>query len=141
MTKRCGFAGKKACDLILVALTFPSKYIVGADGGSSAVRTLAGIQFEPTGSPYRWIRIDAVIETNMPDAYLGAASIESPNHGNVLFINLDHGRVRIGYAMNPMLIEKYGDHMTQENALYEAQQAILPFTCEFKTVDWWTCYR
>lgn len=93
-----------------------------------------------TGSPHRWIRIDGVIETDMPDSSMATASIESPTHGNVLWGKLDHGATRIGFSLNASLLEKYGESMTQEQVMYEAQQAMLPYTCEFKSVDWYTCY-
>ena len=66
----------------------PSKYLIGADGGSSTVRRLAGIEFPASKAAQRWIRIDGIVETDMPDSRMGAASIESPTHGNVLWLAL-----------------------------------------------------
>lgn len=43
-----------------------SKYIIGADGGRSFVRRHAGIPFEGDMSDDKWIRIDGIVETNMP---------------------------------------------------------------------------
>lgn len=43
-----------------------SRYIVGADGGRSFVRRQSGIPFEGDTSEDRWIRIDGVVETDMP---------------------------------------------------------------------------
>jgi 2-polyprenyl-6-methoxyphenol hydroxylase-like FAD-dependent oxidoreductase len=47
------------------------KCIVGADGGRSKVRELAGIPFEGDRSNRHWIRIDGIVETNMPEARRG----------------------------------------------------------------------
>lgn len=44
-----------------------SKYIAGADGGRSKVRGLAGIPFDGDRSNRHWIRIDGIVETNMPE--------------------------------------------------------------------------
>lgn len=49
------------CDFV-----FKSKYLIGADGGRSFVRRHAGIPFEGDRSDDQWIRIDGLIETNMP---------------------------------------------------------------------------
>jgi phenol 2-monooxygenase (NADPH) len=64
--------------------------MVGADGGHSTVRQLASIPMEGDSpdAPLKWVRIDAVIKTNMPDARKGSATLESPTHGNVLYVHL-----------------------------------------------------
>jgi phenol 2-monooxygenase len=119
----------------------PSKYVVGADGTRSLVRKLADIPFVGDSTALKWFRIDAVVKTNMPGARVGLASIESPTHGNVLWMALDHGRTRIGFALPPNLAEKYGANITEEEAKEEAKKAVAPFNLEFEHVDWWTLYR
>ncbi|EXJ65593.1 uncharacterized protein A1O5_11120 [Cladophialophora psammophila CBS 110553] len=116
------------------------KYLVGADGGNSLVRRLSGISFPQDATAHNWVRIDAVVKTNMPDSRIGVAGIESVSHGNVLWVPLDHGRTRIGFALNKEMYEKYGDKLTEEQAKHEATQAVLPFTLEFESVDWYTIY-
>ncbi|RFU24366.1 hypothetical protein B7463_g11973, partial [Scytalidium lignicola] len=120
--------------------TLKSKYIIGADGGSSLVRRLAGIPFHPDMTTNRWVRIDGVMKTNMPDSRIGACSIESVTHGNVLWVALDHGRTRVGFALTPEMYNKYGDDMTEEEAKREAIAAVHPFSLEFESVDWYTLY-
>ncbi|KAL4899123.1 hypothetical protein BDW74DRAFT_189510 [Aspergillus multicolor] len=117
-----------------------SKYIVGADGGRSSVRRLANIPFEGEHTPHRWVRIDGRFKTNMPDADIGFASIESKHHGNVLWVQLDHGVKRIGFAMTKEMLTKYGERLTEEDAKREAIKSMEPFTLEFERVDWWTLY-
>ncbi|KAL5000639.1 FAD binding domain-containing protein [Aspergillus recurvatus] len=117
-----------------------SKYIVGADGGHSLVRRLANIPFKGERTPHRWVRIDGCFKTNMPDADLGFASIESKHHGNVLWVQLDHGAKRIGFAMTEEMLAKYGDRLTEEDAKQEAIKSMEPFTLEFESIDWWTLY-
>ncbi|KAL4734370.1 pentachlorophenol 4-monooxygenase [Aspergillus similis] len=121
-------------------LVVKSKYIIGADGGHSLVRRLASIPFEGDRTPHRWVRIDGRFKTNMPDADLGFASIESKNHGNVLWVQLDHGVKRIGFAMTTEMLAKYGDRLTEEDAKQEAVKSMEPFTLDFESVDWWTLY-
>lgn len=118
-----------------------SKYIVGADGGHSLVRKTANIPFEGDRTPFKWVRIDGHFKTNMPDADLGFASIESQSHGNVLWVQLDHGVKRIGFAVTDEMLAKYGGQLTEEQARYEAVESMKPFTLEFGSVEWWTLYR
>lgn len=82
-----------------ILLIFGSKYLVGADGGASTVRNSAKIPFSRDQTTLRWVRIDGLMETDMPDSNFGFGAIESQTHGNVLWVNLDHGRNRIGYAV------------------------------------------
>lgn len=76
----------------------------------------------------------------MSDSRVGYATLESPTHGRVLWVNLDHGRTRVGFALSPALIQKYGENPTQEACIHEAKLALKPFTLEFHCVDWYTTY-
>ncbi|RMJ01906.1 hypothetical protein CDV36_015567 [Fusarium kuroshium] len=116
------------------------KYVVGADGTRSTVRRLSGIPFVGDDSALKWFRIDAIVKTNMPDPRVGLASIESPTHGNVLWMALDHGRTRIGFALPSEVFEKFGVDITEEQAREEARKAVGPFSLEFEQVGWWTLY-
>ncbi|KAK5173996.1 uncharacterized protein LTR77_001075 [Saxophila tyrrhenica] len=117
-----------------------AKYIVGCDGGSSAVRKLAGIPFEGEDKEDHWVRIDGKVKTNMPDSRVGFGALESKTHGNVLFVALDHGATRIGYVLSPEMYERYGRKMSKEDAIREAKAAVAPFELEFETVEWHTVY-
>jgi len=117
-----------------------SKYIIGADGGKSSVRQIAGIPFIGEKSAFQWVRIDAVINTDMPQSRVGFGAIESATHGNVLWVALDHGRSRIGFALPKALREQYGESITEEIVKQEAAKAMAPFKIEFVSVDWWTLY-
>lgn len=77
----------------------------------------------------------------MPDADLGFASIESKHHGNVLWVQLDHGVKRIGFAMTKEMLAKYDNRLTEEDAKQEAVKSMEPFTLEFESIEWWTLYR
>ncbi|PWY91630.1 pentachlorophenol 4-monooxygenase [Aspergillus sclerotioniger CBS 115572] len=121
-------------------LTVKSKFIVGADGGHSLVRRLANIASEGDRTEFKWVRIDGHFRTDMPDADLGFASIESESHGNVLWVQMDHGVKRIGFAMTEEMLAKYGDNLTLEDAKAEAVKSMAPFTLEFDSITWWTLY-
>ena len=117
-----------------------SKYIIGADGGRSTIRELAGIAFQGEKSNRHWIRIDGVVETNMPEARNGICGITSQSHGSILWACLDHGSTRVGFALPEKLWDEIGADISKEDVIQEAQKALRPFTLEFKTVDWWTVY-
>ncbi|TAQ91248.1 hypothetical protein B7494_g431 [Chlorociboria aeruginascens] len=121
-------------------LTVRAKYIIGADGGRSSVRTLAGIPFEGDSTTYRWVRLDGIMKTDMPDPRVGSAMIESLTYGNILWLALDHGRTRIGYSLTSEALEKYGGVLTEEDAKAEAKKALAPFTLDIETCDWFTLY-
>ncbi|KZS95130.1 FAD/NAD(P)-binding domain-containing protein [Sistotremastrum niveocremeum HHB9708] len=125
------------------AYSVKCKYLIGADGARSAVRQQAQIDFPGSISPQRWIRLDAVVKTDMPNPRSRGVAIESPTHGNILWTLVDHGRTRLGYALPPKLSEEYDNgtlEITAEVAMEEARKAVAPFTLEFEELDWYTVY-
>ncbi|KAH3965572.1 hypothetical protein HBH52_203320 [Parastagonospora nodorum] len=114
------------------------RYLVGADGGKSFVRRAMNIPFEGSSSEDKWVRIDGVVETDMPKPRSYAA-IESPTHGNVLWAALDHGATRIGFAFTAERQKTY-ETFDERAAVNEAIASVKPFSIKFNTVDWWTIY-
>jgi phenol 2-monooxygenase len=114
------------------------KYLVGADGGKSFVRRTMDIPFDGSSSEDKWVRVDGVIETDLPKPRTYCA-IESPTHGNVLWAALDHGATRIGFAFTAERQKAY-KVFDEEAAVKEAIASVKPFSLKFKTVDWWTIY-
>ncbi|KAI4118906.1 MAG: hypothetical protein LQ338_007343 [Usnochroma carphineum] len=117
-----------------------ARYIVGADGGRSTVRKLAGIKFLGDSTALNWVRLDAVVSTDMPDSRVGPVSIETEDHGNVLWAPMDHGRTRIGFPYTPRMRERYGSDPTQADIEFETIQALRPFHLTLNVVDLWTIY-
>jgi len=118
--------------------TIKCKYLVGADGGRSSVRRIMDIPFDGSSSEDKWVRVDGVIETDLPKPRTYCA-IESPSHGNVLWAALDHGATRIGYAFTEERQKAY-KNFDERAAVEEAIAAVKPFSLKFKRVDWWTIY-
>ncbi|KAL9025677.1 MAG: hypothetical protein Q9196_005539 [Gyalolechia fulgens] len=114
-----------------------ARYIVGADGGSSTVRKLAGIKFLGDSTPMEWVRLDAVVTTNMPDSRAGPVSILSSNLGNVLWTPMDHGRTRIAFRCTPQLRQRHHRGVGLAEIKFEAIQALKPFDLTIRSVDWW----
>lgn len=121
-------------------LSVRSRYLIGADGGRSTIREMAGIRFEREKTSCYFIRIDGIVKTNMPEARKGLCGIDSPSHGSVLWACMDHNITRVGFAYPKKLWEDKGAKLTQEDVVEEAKKALQPFTLEFETVDWWTAY-
>ncbi|KAL6717291.1 hypothetical protein ACLMJK_005206 [Lecanora helva] len=117
-----------------------SRYLIGADGGRSKVREIASIRFEGESSSRYWVRIDGIVDTNMPEARRGICGIESPSHGSILWACLDHGATRVGFALPKEVRERLGSNISRDDVILEAQKALRPFNLQFKTVDWWTVY-
>jgi phenol 2-monooxygenase len=118
--------------------TIMCKYLVGVDGGRSFVRRALDIPFDGSTTEDKWVRIDGMIETNMPKSRVYGA-IESPTHGNVLWAALDHGATRIGFAFTAERQKKYPE-FNEAAAVAEAIASVKPFTLKFKQVDWFTVY-
>ncbi|KAL8786883.1 MAG: hypothetical protein Q9213_002514 [Squamulea squamosa] len=116
------------------------KYLIGADGGSSTVRSLAGIPFPGNRNERYWVRVDGRVRTDMPDARSGLCNLESPTHGSVLWLCLDHGSTRVGFVLPPALWAQHGRNITQDLIIAQAKQALQPFSLEFDEVEWWTVY-
>jgi len=114
------------------------KYLIGCDGGRSSVRSMVNIPFEGSTTEDRWVRIDGVVKTSVPKPRT-YCSIESPTHGNVLWVGLDRGTTRIGYAFTADRAKGY-ETFDEAAAIEEAIAAVKPFDLEFERVDWWTIY-
>lgn len=118
--------------------TIMCKYLVGADGGRSFVRSALEVPFDGTTTEDKWVRIDGIIETDMPKNRTYGA-IESPTHGNVLWAALDHGATRIGFAFTAERQKGYAE-FNEAAAVTEAIASVKPFKLTFKQVDWYTVY-
>ncbi|KAI5863033.1 FAD binding domain-containing protein [Durotheca rogersii] len=118
--------------------TVKCKYLIGSDGGRSSVRRLFDIPFDGSTSEDKWVRVDGQVKTDMPKPRT-YCSVESPTHGNVLWVALDHGATRIGYAFTGDRAKAYS-RFDEAAAVKEAIAAMRPFHIEFERVDWWTIY-
>ncbi|KAI0837629.1 FAD binding domain-containing protein [Hypoxylon sp. FL0890] len=118
--------------------TVRCKYLIGCDGGRSSVRRIFNIPFEGSATEDKWVRIDGHVKTDMPKSR-SYCSIESPTHGNVLWVALDRGATRIGYAFTDDRANAYSK-FDETAAVKEAIAAVKPFDIKFECVDWWTIY-
>ncbi|KAJ6559231.1 FAD binding domain-containing protein [Mycena vulgaris] len=117
------------------------KYLIGADGGRSTVRSLGNFPFPGTASPHKWVRLDGIVVTNMPSSRSGTAAIESEKYGNILWAPTDNGRTRIGFVCPDEIYGDRGSNITADVIMAVAKEALRPFTLEFVKLDWWTVYE
>jgi 2-polyprenyl-6-methoxyphenol hydroxylase-like FAD-dependent oxidoreductase len=96
---------------------------IGADGGQSFVRRVLEIPFDGSTTEDKWVRIDGMVETDMPKSRSYGA-IEPQTHGNVLFGPLEHGATRIGFAFTPER-QKGHPEFNESAAISEAIQGLL----------------
>ncbi|KAJ4417740.1 hypothetical protein N0V82_006014 [Gnomoniopsis sp. IMI 355080] len=128
-------------------LSIKAKFIIGADGSRSAVRKAAKIETDGDSGEDKWVRIDGLVRTNNPKPRSYGA-IESKTHGNVLWVPLDHGCTRIGFAFSAERMKKWpgssggggGGSFSEEVAVAEAKEAVKPFDLAFERVDWASIY-
>ena len=115
------------------------RYVIGCDGSRTAVRGAAGIESDGSRTEDKWVRIDGVLKhTTMPKPRSYGA-LESPVYGNVLWIPLDHGATRIGYAFKEERQKLYKE-FDQEAFVKEAKLSVAPFEIEYERVDWASVY-
>lgn len=104
------------------------------------MRSIGKFPFPGTSSPYKWVRLDAIIKTDMPSSRSKAVALESREHGNVLWTPVDNGRTRIGFVCPAEVYGEDGSSITEEAIIAAAKNAVMPFMLEFEKLDWWTVY-
>lgn len=119
--------------------TVKCRYLIGCDGTRTLVRGAAGIDSDGDRTEDKWVRIDGVLKSTTMPKPRAYGAIESPVYGNVLWIPLDHGATRIGYALNEDRRKLYKE-LNREAFIEEAKVAVKPFDIEFERVDWASVY-
>lgn len=116
-----------------------ARFIIGADGSRTAVRRAANIATDGDSGEDKWVRIDGLVTTNNPKPRC-YGSIESKTHGNVLWVPLDHGCTRIGFAFSAERMQHWPGGFSEAVAVAEAKAAVKPFDLAFERVDWASIY-
>jgi phenol 2-monooxygenase (NADPH) len=119
--------------------TVSCRYLIGCDGTKTVVRGAAGIESVGSRTEDKWVRVDGLLKSTTMPKPRSYGSLESPVYGNVLWIPLDHGTTRIGFAMNEERRKLY-DEVDREAFIKEAMLSVAPFKAEFERVDWASVY-
>jgi phenol 2-monooxygenase (NADPH) len=115
------------------------RYLIGCDGSRTLVRGAAGIASDGDRTEDRWVRIDGVLKSTTMPKPRAYGAIESPVYGNILWIPLDHGATRIGFALNEERRKLYAE-LNQDVFIQEAKLSVKPFEIEYERVDWASVY-
>ncbi|EXJ91603.1 hypothetical protein A1O3_00151 [Capronia epimyces CBS 606.96] len=119
--------------------TVRCRYLIGCDGSRTVVRGAAGIESDGDRTEDKWVRIDGVLKSTSMPKPRSYGAIESPIYGNVLWIPLDHGATRIGFALNEDRRKLYKE-LNEAVFVQEAKLSVKPFEIEYERVDWASVY-
>jgi phenol 2-monooxygenase len=123
--------------------TIRAKYVVGADGSRSGVRTSIGRELVGDPMNQSWGVLDALVTTDFPDIRRKCA-IHSANDGNILIIPREGGYlVRIYIELDNV---RDGEMLknrtvTPEKLAEVANRILAPYTIDVKDVGWWAVYE
>jgi phenol 2-monooxygenase (NADPH) len=123
--------------------TIRAKYVVGADGSRSGVRTAIGRELAGDPMNQSWGVMDVLVTTDFPDIRKKCA-IHSANAGNILIIPREGGYlVRLYIELDnvrdqDMLVNR---SVTPEKLAAVANRILAPYTVEVKDVGWWSVYE
>ena len=123
--------------------TIRAKYIVGCDGGRSAVRRSMGLALKGEAARQLWGVMDVLAVTDFPDIRLKAA-IQSAEEGSILIIPREGGyMVRMYIELDALHAdERAADrNVTSQMLINKAVKILAPYTLDVKEVAWWSAYE
>lgn len=123
--------------------TIRARYVVGCDGGRSAVRKAIGRTLEGDSANQAWGVMDILAVTDFPDIRFKCV-IQSPAGGSVVLIPREGGyMVRVYVEMDKLdSRERVADRkLTVEDVIAAAQKVFAPYTLDVKDVAWWSVYE
>lgn len=108
-----------------------SKYVIGADGAKSTVRSSIGATYTGTNPEMLWAVIDAIVDTNLePKQEMMLFQLQGRTC--VMMIPRERGRSRFYVLLD--------GEVTQRNAEEAIQKHIAPFWIKFKEVEWYSSF-
>ncbi|KAJ7068706.1 FAD binding domain-containing protein [Mycena amicta] len=124
-----------------------ARFVVGADGAHSWVRTRLDIAMEGSQTDYVWGVIHMVPETNFPDIR-NKTAVHSEN-GSCMIIPREGDKVRIYIQLDGkdgMVAASNGridkQRISPQKLLEVASKSFHPYVFKTpKTIDWWTLYQ
>jgi phenol 2-monooxygenase len=123
--------------------TVRARYVVGADGARSAVRTSIGRSLSGDSANVAWGVMDVLAVTDFPDIRFKTA-IYSANEGNLLIIPREGGYlVRLYIELDKLKkSERVADrNITVDRLIAAAQRIFQPYAFDVKEVAWWSVYE
>jgi phenol 2-monooxygenase (NADPH) len=123
--------------------TVKARFVVGADGARSAVRTSLGRTLRGDSANQAWGVMDVLLITDFPDIRLKSV-IHSANEGSVLIIPREGGYlVRLYIELNKLNEnERISSHnITPDHLIAAARRIMHPYSLDVKEVAWWSVYE
>ncbi len=123
--------------------TVRAKYVVGADGARSAVRTALGYRLRGDAAMHAWGVLDILAETDFPDCRIQAI-IQSNDGGNIFLIPREGGHLfRLYVDLGETDKDDNGAvRNTPFDKIVERANAIMhPYKVDVKSVGWWSVYE
>ena len=119
-----------------------ARYVIGADGARSAVRTSIGRELRGEAANHAWGVIDILPITNFPDIRLKCAI--SAEHGSIVLIPREGGHlVRIYVDLGEVPADDGGAirRTSKEDILAAANRIFHPYTVEAADTAWHSVYE
>jgi len=122
--------------------TVRAKYVIGADGARSVVRTSIGRELAGEAANHAWGVMDILPVTDFPDIRL-KATIQS-SHGSIILIPREGGHlVRLYVDLGEVPADDDGAVRAtpQSEILARANQILAPYTVEAADTVWYSVYE
>jgi phenol 2-monooxygenase (NADPH) len=123
--------------------TIRAKYVLGADGARSGVRTAIGRTLEGKQANHAWGVMDVLARTDFPDIRLKCA-IQSHSGGSILLIPREGGHLfRMYVDLGEVSPERAREirKTTVEEIVEKANSILHPYTVDVRHVAWNSVYE
>lgn len=123
--------------------TVNAKYVIGADGARSKVRSAIGCTLAGDKANHAWGVMDVVASTDFPDIRLKCA-IQSHDGGSILLIPREGGHLfRMYVDLGEVAEDDNGNvrNTTVEQIIAKANHIMQPYTVEVRNVAWHSVYE
>lgn len=123
--------------------TIRAKYVLGADGARSGVRTAIGRRLEGKQANHAWGVMDVLARTDFPDIRLKCA-IQSDSGGSILLIPREGGHLfRMYVDLGEVTPDQASEirKTTLEEVVEKANTILHPYTLDVRHVAWNSVYE
>ena len=123
--------------------TVRAKYVLGADGARSNVRSAIGRKLEGEQANHAWGVMDALVRTDFPDIRLRCI-VQSSSGGSILIIPREGGHlVRLYVDLGEVTAERSREirNTTLEEVIQKANDILHPYTVDVRNVVWNSVYE
>ncbi|MHA7154417.1 FAD-binding monooxygenase [Arthrobacter sp. TMN-50] len=120
-----------------------AKYVIGADGARSKVRTAIGCTLAGDAANHAWGVMDVLAVTDFPDIRLKCA-IQSGTGGSILLIPREGGHLfRMYVDLGDVDTHTKGEirSTTIEEIIHKANAILHPYTLDVRNVAWHSVYE